>query len=573
MSQICRQTDPNSGSFTSVSSLRFLSWIAILSIVGSCGVAMTTPASAQGHAAAQRYEEDADDAHAWRFWGGNLEDTHSSAAEHSINTGNVHTLTTKWAFTTAGDVSATPTIEGKSLYVPDWGGFLYKIDTETGKAMWSHKVSEYTGNANSLSRNSPAIGRDRLIFGDQAAGTVIAVDKMHGSLLWTATVDTSAGAVITSSPLIVGDRVYVGVSSSQEALALQPGFVLTFRGSIVCLDLYTGHILWQTYTVPIGYTGGAVWGGSFAFDQKRNSLYVTSGNNYSVPDAVNACIGKATTAADKLACLDPQDLLDAMLSLDPDTGKIKWSRRLEGVDTFTVSCVVNTSAGIPCPDNSGPDFDFGSAANLFTTEVSGRQMDVIGAGQKSGVYWALNPDNGAVLWGSQVGPGGTLGGIEWGTASDGRRVYTEVNNNLRTPFLLGPQKTKKWSAGSWAALDAVTGNFVWQVPATGQNPLNPALAAGATGQVTEANGVFYAGSLSGDMVALDAANGELLWKFPSGGSVVSGPSIVDGTIYWGSGYRNLGVGTGNNKLYAFSIHGNDHHGDDDHHDDDRGDRY
>jgi polyvinyl alcohol dehydrogenase (cytochrome) len=65
--------------------------------------------------------------------------------------------------------------------------------------------------------------------------------------------------------------------------------------------------------------------------------------------------------------------------------------------------------------------------------------------------------------------------------------------------------------------------------------------------------VFFAGSLSGDMVALDAATGRQLWKFASGGSVVSGPSIVDGTLYWGSGYSNLGIGKGNNKLYAFSI--------------------
>ena len=71
--------------------------------------------------------------------------------------------------------------------------------------------------------------------------------------------------------------------------------------------------------------------------------------------------------------------------------------------------------------------------------------------------------------------------------------------------------------------------------------------------MTVANGVFFAGSLSGDMVALDASNGKLLWKFASGGSVVCGPSIVNGTLYWGSGYSMFGAGTDNNKLYAFSL--------------------
>jgi polyvinyl alcohol dehydrogenase (cytochrome) len=68
-----------------------------------------------------------------------------------------------------------------------------------------------------------------------------------------------------------------------------------------------------------------------------------------------------------------------------------------------------------------------------------------------------------------------------------------------------------------------------------------------------ANGVVFAPSLSGDMVALDASNGKTLWKFASGGSVVDGPSIVDGVVYWGSGYGHFGIGTPNNKLFAFEL--------------------
>ena len=143
--------------------------------------------------------------------------------------------------------------------------------------------------------------------------------------------------------------------------------------------------------------------------------------------------------------------------------------------------------------------------------------------------------------------------MEFGSATDGKRVYTAVNNTDRQDYFLLPTKTQKWNAGSWAALDAGTGAVLWQVPATGQSTLNPAQAAGAEGQVTVANGVFYAGSLSGDMVALDASNGKLLWKFASGGSVVCGPSIVNGTLFWGSGYSMFGAGTDNNKLYAFSL--------------------
>jgi polyvinyl alcohol dehydrogenase (cytochrome) len=72
---------------------------------------------------------------------------------------------------------------------------------------------------------------------------------------------------------------------------------------------------------------------------------------------------------------------------------------------------------------------------------------------------------------------------------------------------------------------------------------------------------MYAGSNSGQMYALDATTGNILWNFASGGTVIDGPSIVDSVLYWGSGYRNI-LGTGNNKVYAFtlarSVHGGGH---------------
>ena len=504
------------------------------------------------------------DQRSWPSWGGNLDNTHAAAGERAISPENVGQLRQKWVFTTAGDVSATPTVERDAVYVPDWGGYLYRIQAQTGKAVWSRKVSEYTGDAKSFSRNSPAIGPEQLVFGDNAADAggarLMSVEKATGNLLWKATLDSAFSAIITSSPVIVGDRVYVGVASLQENFATQPGFQLTFRGSIVALDLQTGKTLWQTYTVPEGYTGGSVWGSNFVIDRRRNTLFATTGNNYSVPAEVAACEKNAgTDAAAKSACLDPADHIDSMLALDLNTGKLKWGRKLEGADTWDLSCIVSASKGIPCPDPAGPDYDFGSGPNMIRTEVDGKRFEAIGAGQKSGVYWALNPDTGAVLWGTQVGPGSPEGGLQWGAATAQGRVYVAANDGSHEPYLLQPEKTQEWNGGSWAALDAATGAVLWEVPATGQDPVKTNLPSGATGQVSEANGVVYAGALSGDMVALDAATGKLLWKFASGGSVISGPSIVDGTLYWGSGYANLGfafdgVG-GKNRLYAFTVPG------------------
>ena len=495
----------------------------------------------------------------WKVYGGNLHNTHSSFFEFKINARNASRLSVKWSFTTGGDMPATPTIEGGALYVPDSksptsnsGGNLFKLDTRDGSVIWTTKISDYTGNAASFSRNSPAIAEDRIILGDQASGTVMAVDKYTGNLLWKTLVDPHPAALITNSPVVVGDRIYVGVSSKEEGFVIANiGYQFTFRGSVNALDLHTGQILWKTYTVPEGYTGGAVWGSSFPIDRRRGTLYATTGNNYSIPDSAATCVQQAPTSQAQLACLSPEDYVDSILSLDLATGQIRWGNRVQGADFFNAACFFG--AAFPCPNPQGPDYDFASGANLFTVFSRHGIFDVVGAGQKSGHYWALNPDNGHVLWSKQVGPGGLLGGIQWGAATDGRRIYVAVANSNHISYPLAPSNSVTTNGGSWAALDPATGEILWQIPATGQDPRNPDLTAQALGQVSAANGVVYAGSMSGDMVALNAENGSILWQFASGGSVICGPSIVDGTLYWGSGYANFIFGIPNNKLYAFTV--------------------
>src|SRR6266403_1160264 len=175
--------------------------------------------------------------------------------------------------------------------------------------------------------------------------------------------------------------------------------------------------------------------------------------------------------------------------------------------------------------------------------------------QKSGIFWALNPDNGNIVWSTPVGPGASLGGIEWGTATDGQRIYVAIANSDHLPYTLVPSGQQiTW--GAWSALDVATGKILWQTADPTVNTID-------RGSVSVANGVMYAGSNSGQMYALDAANGNILWNFASGGTVLDGPSIVDSTLYWGSGYRNI-QGTGNNKVFAFTLdaheHGKEHAG-------------
>src|ERR1700757_1292587 len=81
----------------------------------------------------------------WVSGGQNNQNSRYAAGEHTINADNVGMLKPKWTFTTAGNVSATATVVNGVAYVPDWGGKLWAIDTKSGKAIWSHDVSDYTG--------------------------------------------------------------------------------------------------------------------------------------------------------------------------------------------------------------------------------------------------------------------------------------------------------------------------------------------------------------------------------------------------------------------------------------------
>jgi polyvinyl alcohol dehydrogenase (cytochrome) len=122
---------------------------------------------------------------------------------------------------------------------------------------------------------------------------VFAVSRNTGRLLWRTRVDTNPAAIITSSPVVYRGVAYLGVSSIEEALAARPGYhCCTFRGSVLALKATTGRLLWKTYTVPTGYTGGAVWGSTPAIDPADNMVFVGTGNNYSVPAGVCTAPGR-----------------------------------------------------------------------------------------------------------------------------------------------------------------------------------------------------------------------------------------------------------------------------------------
>lgn len=497
----------------------------------------------------------------WPMFGQNLANTANSSG-FGVGTSNVASLRPKWTFTTGGDVSARAAVVNGVAYVPDWSGHLYAINANSGRLIWSKDIlSDYLPGvfanppAEVVSRTSPFVDMSThtLYIGTQTGAYLLAINLGDGALKWKTQLDAHPAAIDTQSPIVQNGVVYVGVASTEEGLASNPSYpCCSFRGSVVALDARTGAQKWKTYTIPTGYTGGAVWGSTIVPDPARGVVYATTGNNYSNPTdpAFTECVAKGGTAQ---GCLSPDDHFDSVLALRMRDGGLAWSQRLSSSDDWNVAC--NTAGSPNCPSPAGPDFDFGSGVNMFTIQNGHGSKTIIGAGQKSGVYSALDPDNnGKLLWATQVGPGSTLGGLEWGSASDGNRIYVAIGNVDQKPYTLQPSGEQA-TAGSWAALDPATGHVIWQVAdPNGSFDLGP---------MSVAHGVVYAPSMAGtptsnNMFALDAATGRTLWSFAAGGSVLAGAALANGTVYWGSGYSRLGSSHGftpNNKFYAFSIGG------------------
>jgi polyvinyl alcohol dehydrogenase (cytochrome) len=501
----------------------------------------------------------------WLSGGHDLSNTRYQA-DTAIQAKNVANLNVKWAFTTGGDVSATPSVDDTNIYFPDWAGNLFAVDKATGAQVWKIKVSDITGLTGDpshgigpdIARDTPAIDGNQIIFGDQAGyhggqlGYVIAVDKKTGALNWKTAVG-SVFTIVTQSPVVYNNTVYIGVASAEEAFeGLIPNYpCCNFHGAMYALDSKTGAIKWHTSMAPAGYSGNSVWGSTPVIDVKRNSVYITTGNNYSAPTDVQNCFAAAGTDQNAIqacvATLSPDNHTDAIVALDLNSGAVKWSHTGIPFDAFNIDCfpqllppgwVVNPQN---CPPPAGPDYDFGQGAMFYT--INGQ--DFVAAGQKSGQFWALNPDTGAVIWETQAAPGGVGGGMEWGSSTDGTNIYFASANTNHKPWVVNGNTI---TSGFWGALNAATGAVVWETP----DPISTATDSGA---VSSVNGVVFACSQDpqGHMYAMDSSNGHILWSFASGGSCNAGPSIVGGTVYWGSGYSNFGVGTPNNKLFAFGL--------------------
>lgn len=441
-----------------------------------------------------------------------------------------------------------PTPDGADLYLTDNVGTVYRFDAATGATKWQVTLPELLQIKGAIPTRGVAVGETAVVLGLRNTPYVVALDKASGAVLWKQKVDDATGAIVTQTPLVRHGKVFVGVAGlAEEAMASYAAHKCCgFRGSEVALDAASGKLLWKTHTLPEGWAGGSIWSGSPLLDEQRKTLFVTTGNAFRAPDAVQACLERTRGDTKAVAACNPSDAwYNSVLALDPDTGQIKWGFRAEDDDIFTGACLAH--AGGIC--GGGEDHDFGNGAMLWRAE--GR--DLVGAGQKSGVFWALDPETGAVVWRTRLGPGGPNGGIEFGSAFENGRIFAAEANAKQLgfdpkPYTLPSGQTINY--GSYAALDATSGTVLWQVPdpagvrspdngqpCTAKGPKENCIGPYAKGAVTVANGAVLACSTApdGPMYAFDAQTGAKLWEHRSGVSCDSKATVVGCRVYWVAG--------------------------------------
>ena len=316
-----------------------------------------------------------------------------------LSAADVPRLTLKWSFGFPGvsSVYGQPTVAGGRVFVGVDTGYVYALDAATGCVHWSFLAETGVRNAVSIGPASAEAsagqaggglaGRLAAYFGDIRAN-VYAVDANTGALLWKVNVDPHPLAVVTGTPTLHEGRLYVPVSSREEAAGGSLNYqCCTFRGSIVALDAATGRQIWKTYAIPDApkpsrrnSKGTQLWTGAGAaiwhaptIDPRNRAVYVATGDAYTEPAHKNT---------------------DAVMAIHMDTGQILWSVQDYENDVWLVACAQDPTEN--CPKDLGPDFDFGTSP-ILQTLPDGRR--VLLAGQKSGQVFAHDPDqNGRLLW-------------------------------------------------------------------------------------------------------------------------------------------------------------------------------
>jgi alcohol dehydrogenase (cytochrome c) len=496
----------------------------------------------------------------WPHYGGERSAWRYSALDQ-INRSNVGRLKAAWAFQTGkvdGGFNATPLVVDGVMYVPSSWNRVFAIDAETGREIWHYfyQNPREIGIIYSPWTRGVAVGSGRVFFGT-LDNYVVALDQKTGRELWRVNVEDmrQCGCNITGAPLLVKDKVVVGVTGGDSA----------HRGYLTAFDVNTGRRAWRFWTIPAaGEKGSETWAGDSwksgggatwltgSYDPELNLLYWGVGN------AAADFYGEARKGTNLYT--------DSIIALDPDTGRLKWYYQEVPHDVW--------------------DFDAAFECVLVDAPVNGVLRKLLLNVNKGGYTFVIDRTNGEFIsawpvaeninWIKGVDAKGNLvgrneppvgkpalvcpsigGGRQWNHGSYSPRTgwfYTtgiewcqEVTVTPEEPkeglnffggvFHLKPPLHGP-AGGHLDAYDPVTGKKFWSYPSK-----YPLLAS----QLSTAGDLVFSGDPEGNFFALDAQTGKKLWSFPTGSGHRGSPIAysVRGKQYiatpsgWGSALAGL----------------------------------
>jgi lanthanide-dependent methanol dehydrogenase len=483
---------------------------------------------------------------------------HRHSSLKQINAQNVGRLQVAWTFSTGvlRGHEGGPLVIGDVMYVH--GPFpnpVYALDLNNeAKILWKYEPKQDPNVIPVMCCDTVNRGlayADGKIFLNQADTTLVALDAKTGKVVWQAkNGDPSKGETGTSAPMVVKDKVLVGISGGEFGVQCH----------VTAYDLKTGKQAWRGYSEgtdemilvdpvkttalgkPIGKdsslktwegdqwkTGGGCTWGWISYDPQLNLIYYGSGN----PSTWNP---KQRPGDNKWSM--------TIWARDPDTGMARWVYQMTPHDEW--------------------DFDGVNEMILADQNIGGAARKTLVHFDRNGFGYTLDRTNGELLVAEKFDPK-----VNWASKVDmdknsptyGRpqvvaQYSTEhngedVNSKGICPAALGSKDEQPAAYSPETGLFYVPTNHVcmdyepFKVSYTAGQPY-----VGATLSMYPPPGE----SNMGNFIAWDAKTGKIVWSNKEQFSVWSGAlATAGGVVFYGTleGYLKAVDARSGKELYKF----------------------
>ena len=512
--------------------------------------------------------------HNWLTYSGGYDSQRHTTLDQ-IDPANVTDLELKWVFQAQSlqVFQTTPLVVDGIMYLTEAPNTVVALDAKLGRVFWRY---EYT--PSNLSR--PCCGRvnrglgmlGNTLYMATIDARLIAIDASTGQPIWFKQIaDASAGYATTLAPLIIKDKVIIGVAGGEYGV----------RGFIAAYEADSGDVAWRFYTIPgPGEPGHETWeGDGDAWMHGGASVWLTGSYD---PDTNLTFWGIGNPGPDFNPEQRPGDNLysDCVVALNADTGELEWYFQFTPNDDYDYDSVqVPVLIDYPAQDGSTLKLMLWGNRNGFFYVLDRQTGQFISGDPYVFVNWAESlDDNGRPVETPQAEGEPTFPGVQGGTnwyspsySPSTRLFYLSTwegygsifqpqaseyrpgqiflggrpGNWMRNaPAIPGVRRgainnwTEAAGTGAVIALDPATGEERWRFNMTDVT---------SSGILTTNTDLLFTGNREGYFHALDANSGDLLWRRTLGGMIANGPMsfAVDG--------QQFVAAAAGNSLFVFGL--------------------